>query len=105
MGKRARLFGAVLAALIIVGCSVRGHYGYATAPPPPLRMEAYGVAPGPGLVWVGGYWRWVGRDYEWTSGALGTPSAAKRAVGARLLGAPAEPLPLARRPLAGALTR
>ncbi len=68
MGKRIVLLGVVLASLIVMGCSVRGHYGYATAPPPPLRVEVYGVAPGPGLVWIGGYWRWVGRDYEWTTG-------------------------------------
>ena len=62
MTKRVVLLGTVLASFIMAGCGARA-YGYVTAPPPP-RVEVYGVAPGPGVVWIGGYWRWVGSDYE-----------------------------------------
>ena len=68
MTKQAVLLGTVLASFIMAGCSARARaYGYVTAPPPP-RVEVYGVAPGPGVVWIGGYWRWVGSDYGWTPG-------------------------------------
>ena len=36
--------------------------------PPPPRVEVVGVAPGPGFVWVRGFWRWEGDDYRWTPG-------------------------------------
>src|SRR5579864_6593418 len=31
----------------------------AVAPPPP-QVEVYGAPPGPGFVWLGGFWRWEG---------------------------------------------
>ncbi len=37
------------------------------APPPP-RVEEYGPAPGPGFVWIGGYWGWAGGRHEWVGG-------------------------------------
>ena len=50
-----------------VGCA--GSYGYyAPTPPPPLRAEAYGAAPGPGYAWVGGYWGYRGNAYAWSPG-------------------------------------
>lgn len=36
--------------------------------PPHVRSEARTVAPGPGYVWIGGYWRWTGANYVWVSG-------------------------------------
>ena len=69
MTTRTVLLGMVLASFIMAGCGAHVRaYGYVSAPPPPPRVEAYGVAPGPGVVWIGGYWRWVGRDYVWTPG-------------------------------------
>jgi len=69
MTKRTVLLGMVLASFIMAGCGAHVRaYGYVSAPPPPPRMEAYGVAPGPGVVWIDGYWRWVGREYVWTPG-------------------------------------
>ncbi len=41
---------------------------YATLPPPAPQVEVYGVAPGPGFFWVGGYWNWVGGRYVWEGG-------------------------------------
>lgn len=39
-----------------------------TRRPPGDRVELMGVAPGPGYVWAGGYWRWDGGDYGWVPG-------------------------------------
>lgn len=39
----------------------------AVAPPPP-QVEVYGTAPGPGFVWLGGFWRWEGGRHEWVRG-------------------------------------
>jgi len=36
--------------------------------PPALRVETVGVAPGPGYVWITGYWGWVGGRHEWVPG-------------------------------------
>lgn len=61
-----------VAAVTMAGCSGGAVY-YANVPPPPLRAEAYGVAPGPGYVWVNGYWGWGGRAYAWTPGRWARP--------------------------------
>jgi len=36
--------------------------------PPVYREEVVGVAPGPGYVWVAGYWEWGGAAYAWAPG-------------------------------------
>ena len=36
--------------------------------PPVYREEVVGVAPGPGFVWVAGYWEWGGAAYAWVPG-------------------------------------
>jgi len=36
--------------------------------PPPLRVDARVAAPGPGYVWVSGYWDWGGGDWAWVPG-------------------------------------
>lgn len=66
------LLGITFVTFSMVGCAGGATY-YATVPPPPLRAEAYGVAPGPGYVWVGGYWGWGGGRYVWTRGYWGRP--------------------------------
>jgi len=72
--RNAAIVTAIAAGLN--GCVVvpaRG-YGYyyvtpavAVEPPPPV-VETYGVAPGPGFVWIGGYWNWVGGRHVWVGG-------------------------------------
>ena len=38
-------------------------------PPPPPRDEVVvGVAPGPNVSWVGGYWAWHHSDWYWVPG-------------------------------------
>ncbi len=36
--------------------------------PPPLRVESPTLQPGPKHVWVPGYWKWAGINYEWVEG-------------------------------------
>ena len=36
--------------------------------PPPLRREVVVAAPGPGFLWVPGYWSWHGR-WVWVGGS------------------------------------
>ena len=49
-----------------------GPEGYPTVeapvrPPPPLS-EVYGVAPVVGMLWVAGFWNWVGGRHVWVAG-------------------------------------
>jgi YXWGXW repeat-containing protein len=71
--KRSWLLGMILVASATVGCG--GVYGgyYATVPPPPVRAEVYGPAPGPGFAWVSGYYGWRGGRYEWVGGHWAHP--------------------------------
>ena len=62
------------AMLGLAGCA--GGYGvsyYASTPPPPLQTEVYGVAPGPGYVWAGGYWGYNSGRYAWVPGSWQRP--------------------------------
>jgi hypothetical protein len=60
------------ASLLSIGCAshvgYRGYYG-----PPAPRAERYGYAPGPGYVWVPGYYTWHGNGYNWMSGRWAAP--------------------------------
>jgi hypothetical protein len=73
---KAYLLSLAFVAFSTVGCA--GSYGYyAPTPPPPLRAEAYGVAPGPGFVWVNGYWGYRGSGYAWVPGRWSRPPYAR----------------------------
>jgi hypothetical protein len=50
---------------------------YASVGPPPLQTEVVIVSPGPGFVWVPGYWGWGGTAYVWTRGAWIRPPHAR----------------------------
>ena len=52
-------------------------------PPPPATVVAgpVGVAPGPGYVWVNGYWNWVNGGWVWVPGVLGIAAARAQNVG------------------------
>jgi hypothetical protein len=56
----------ILAALTLAGCAGGGYY--ASGPPPPVRVETRFGAPGPGMVWIDGYWGWNNRNYAWVPG-------------------------------------
>ena len=36
--------------------------------PPPPREERMAGQPGPGYIWISGYWWWSGGQYAWRSG-------------------------------------
>jgi hypothetical protein len=66
----------LLAGALLGGCVVapaRGYYAgpVVTVAPPAPQVEVVGVAPGPGYVWFGGYWNWVGARHEWVPGYWG----------------------------------
>ena len=45
------------------------------APPPPIRHEVVVARPGPGYIWVPGYWDWVPArgSYAWVGGRWAHP--------------------------------
>jgi hypothetical protein len=71
---RAVASAALLGLAGLFGCG--SNYGprtgvsaaYVDRGPPRNRVEVRGAAPGSGVVWLGGYWRWTGRDYDWVPG-------------------------------------
>ncbi len=41
--------------------------------PPAPYTEVIGIAPGPGFLWVGGYWHWYGNRWVWYRGHYARP--------------------------------
>jgi hypothetical protein len=78
---------AVTGALFLVtGCVVREQATYSgpppvasadvevAGPPPPDEVDTVvGVAPGPGFIWVGGFWGWGPGGWAWHRGYWGHP--------------------------------
>jgi hypothetical protein len=67
------MLALAFATVALIGCGGGGGYYYASTPPPPLRYESIGVAPGPGYVWLNGYWGWRGNRYVWVPGYYARP--------------------------------
>ncbi|MEO8050646.1 MAG: hypothetical protein ABI833_09545 [Acidobacteriota bacterium] len=77
--KNWALLGLAAGALTAVGCGGPGHIGiYATTAPPPIRVETYGASPGPGYLWINGYWGYRGNNYVWTPGRWDRPPRGRR---------------------------
>jgi len=70
MMKGARLLRFVAVLGFGAACASNPPPGaiYVERRPPPARVEVIGVAPGPGFVWIGGFWRWGGAEYAWVPG-------------------------------------
>lgn len=66
--KRYILLAAMAVILGLTGCGARRVGIYATVAPPPLRVEAYGPSPGPGHLWIRGYWGWNNGGHVWVPG-------------------------------------
>ena len=62
----------LIAGTLFSGCAARGAVVVGFAPPPP-RYGVIGVAPGPGYVWIDGFWGWSGNRYVWTAGRWAQP--------------------------------
>jgi hypothetical protein len=41
--------------------------------PPAAQYEVVGVSPGPGFLWVGGYYHWYGNRWAWNAGHYERP--------------------------------
>jgi hypothetical protein len=69
--KRTILLVPAMAMFSLLGCAAQA--GYYVAPPPPAPVVGVvGYAPGPGYVWIDGFWDWRGH-YVWTPGYWGRP--------------------------------
>ena len=62
----------VLLGTVLTGCAGGGVY-YARSAPPPPRYGVVGVAPGPGFLWVNGWWDWRGSNWYWVPGRWERP--------------------------------
>ena len=101
MRRSVKIKGILLVTATMLGatgCTVHTYTqpGYATAdvgvggevyvnePPPAPVSETIVAAPGPGFVWVGGYWGWGGGRWRWEGGHWARPPhAGARWVGPR----------------------
>jgi hypothetical protein len=70
--NQAVLAGVMLASSVLTACASQAYVAYRVpAPPPaPYVVGAVGYAPGPGFVWVDGFWdlrggRWIWAGGEW----------------------------------------
>jgi hypothetical protein len=69
--RSRRAFSVVFAWAIVVVCvcvQVSHAAVFVRVAPPRAAVERVVRAPGPGFVWVGGYYRWAGRAYVWEPG-------------------------------------
>lgn len=67
--------GAALAAGMAIPASAQVRLGVVIGrrEPPPLRYEVRPRMPGPGYVWVDGYWNWDRGRYVWVPGVWQRP--------------------------------
>jgi len=79
MQRRLLLLTLVLISLAALSACAGGYAGYYSSvpgAPPPAPVYGYGaigVAPGPGYVWVNGYYDWRGGNWFWVRGAWMRP--------------------------------
>jgi len=72
--KHPLIVAVLMGGLFLGGCVAGPGYAYyAPVPPPAVRVEAYGVAPGPGYVWINGNWGYRGSGHVWIPGRWERP--------------------------------
>jgi len=87
--RPVRLLVSVLAAPLILGAAAGGDFAFVTPAhaqadvvstasiaPPPLPAYSQPALPGPGYMWIPGYWGWNGAGYYWVPGYWALPPAA-----------------------------
>ena len=67
----------VLLAGALSACAGNGYMTVRSAPPPPQARGVVGYAPGPGYVWVDGFWDWRGGNWHWVRGYWTRPPRAR----------------------------
>jgi hypothetical protein len=78
--KRLVFCGILATSALTVACS--GGYASAyvmPAPPPPRVAGVVGYAPGPGYVWVDGFWDLRGSRWNWVDGRWARPPRGRTA--------------------------
>jgi hypothetical protein len=71
--KHFAISGILLSASFAGACG-GGYVAYRVPPPPaPQFVGAVGYAPGPGYVWVDGFWDLRGGNWVWASGRWAHP--------------------------------
>jgi hypothetical protein len=73
MKQKLLATSAVLLGTILSACGGYANGFVAYGPPPPPRYAVVGVAPGPGYVWVDGYYNRYGNDWRWVNGRWALP--------------------------------
>ena len=71
--KHAVLSGILLASSLATACGPSYVVYRVPAPPPPAVVGAVGFAPGPGFVWVDGFWDLRGNRWGWVGGRWERP--------------------------------
>jgi hypothetical protein len=66
--RLTRLLALLVLVLAIPAASFAGVFVNITVAPPPLPVYAQPVCPGPGYMWVPGYWAWGDEGYYWVPG-------------------------------------
>jgi hypothetical protein len=71
--KHFAIFGVLLGASFATACG-GGYVAYRVPPPPPAPVVGVvGYAPGPGYVWVSGFWDLRGGNWAWVGGRWAIP--------------------------------
>ena len=68
-----RFFASLALAGFLAGATAAAIPVYVKVAPPTPKVEVRVVAPGPGYVWVGGYYRWHAGAYAWVPGKWALP--------------------------------
>jgi hypothetical protein len=67
MKRKLLAAAALLAGTFLAACGP-GYYTASYGPPPPPRYGTMGYAPGPGYIWVDGYYNLSGGRWNWING-------------------------------------
>src|SRR5580765_2778377 len=68
-GMKTFMAAGLLTASLVAGACASGHgYVYVRSGPPPVRAEAVLASPGPGYVWIPGFYRYERDNYVWIGG-------------------------------------
>jgi hypothetical protein len=73
MKRKLLVAAVVMMGSVLSACAAHGAYVVRSGPPPAPRYGVVGVAPGPGYVWMDGFWDWRGANWHWMPGRWVVP--------------------------------